>query len=308
MAGPTSFEELRDALQQRLATFAPGQLRIARVLLSDPEGCAFRTIGELAKVAEVHESSIVRFADKLGLDGYPALVRLCRQYLADQAHLVHRFDNVQAQTATDDLLSNTVSHDRDNLTRTFARLDREAWDSAVAALAAAPRVHVIGLRGCFMVAYHLTFLLHLVRPEVRLVSVEAGLLVDQMRDLAKDDVLVAVSIDPYTADTVRATRHAHERGLRTVALTDSPESPLVPFADAVLYVESGGVTLLRSLTAFTAVVQTLVTAVALRLRPRSRSRLSLDDQLAQEFGIYTRGGGGTDRETPPRRSRRGERR
>jgi DNA-binding MurR/RpiR family transcriptional regulator len=291
MAGPTSFEELRDALQQRLATFAPGQLRIARVLLSDPEGCAFRTIGELAKVAEVHESSIVRFADKLGLDGYPALVRLCRQYLADQAHIVRRFDNMQAQSEADDLLGRTARHDQDSLTRTFARLDRNAWDDAVEALAGAPRVHAIGLRNCYAVAYHLAYLLHLVRPEVRLITVEAGLLVDQLRDLASDELLVAVSIHPYTADTVKAMSHASARGLRTIALTDSPESPLVPDADTVLYVESSGVTLLRSLTAFTCVVQALATATALRLGPRSRSRLILDDQLFQEFGIYTRGSG-----------------
>lgn len=283
---PRNYPELRAELQDRMPTFAAGQRRIARVLLADPEATAFRSIGETAKVAEVHESSLVRFATSLGLPGYPALVKLCRQQLAEQAQLVRRFEQAAELTETEELFGAVVAHDQQNIARTFARLDQATWREAVNLLTEARRVHVIGLRKCFSVAYLLAYLLRMVRPEVHQFAPTAGMIGDDLRDLAPEDVFVALSVHRYTADTVRAITEAKRRGLRTIALTDNPASPLVPHADVTCYVETGGVTVLRSLSAFVSLAQALATGVALRNGTNTRSELLLDEQLLAAFDVY----------------------
>jgi DNA-binding MurR/RpiR family transcriptional regulator len=283
---PRNYSELRTELQARMPTLAAGQRRIARVLLADPEATAFRSIGETAKIAEVHESSLVRFAAALGLPGYPALVRLCREQLAEQAQLVRRFERAAELTDGEELLGAVVEHDQQNIARTFARLDQVSWNRAVELIADAPRVHVIGLRKCFTVAYLLAYLLHMVRPGVRQLAPTAGMLVDDLRDMESSDVVVALSVHRYTADTVRVLAEARRKGLHTVALTDNPASPLVPHADVTCYVESGGVTIFRSLSAFVSLVQALATGVALRTGTSARSELQLDEQLLDAFAVY----------------------
>lgn len=283
---PRNYSELRAELQHRMPTFAAGQRRIARVLLADPEATAFRSIGETAKVAEVHESSLVRFATSLGLSGYPALVRLCRQQLAEQAQLVRRFEQAAELTETEELFGAVVEHDQQNIARTFARLEQPTWQAAVDLLTEARRVHVIGLRKCFSVAYLLAYLLRMVRPEVHQLAPMASMIGDDLRDMAPDDVFVALSIHRYTAETVRAIAEAKRRGLRTIALTDNPASPLVPHADVTCYVETGGVTVLRSLSAFVSLAQALATGVALRNGTSTRSELLLDEQLLDAFDVY----------------------
>lgn len=283
---PRNYSELRTELQARMPTLAAGQRRIARVLLADPEATAFRSIGETAKIAEVHESSLVRFAAALGLSGYPALVRLCREQLAEQAQLVRRFERAAELTEDEELLGAVVEHDQQNIARTFARLDQANWSRAVELIADAPRVHVIGLRKCFTVAYLLAYLLHMVRPGVRQLAPTAGMIVDDLRDMESSDVVVALSVHRYTADTVRVLAEARRRGLHTVALTDNPASPLVPHADVTCYVESGGVTIFRSLSAFVSLVQALATGVALRTGTSARSELQLDEQLLDAFEVY----------------------
>ena len=79
---PGNYQELAEILRARLPKLAAGQRRIANLLLTDPEGTAFRSISETARLADVHESSLVRFATSLGLAGYPALAQLCRAQLA----------------------------------------------------------------------------------------------------------------------------------------------------------------------------------------------------------------------------------
>lgn len=280
---PSSYAELRLLLQERLPNFSSGQNRIARLLLSDPEGCAFFTIGETARRAEVHESSVVRFATALGLDGYPGLLELCRQQIRDQAQLLRRFEEAQRLSDTGDLLTMMAVYDQRNLARTYALIDRDSWRRAVGFLTEAPAVHVIGMKKCFAPAYLLTYLLHLVRRNVQQLSSGSGLLVDQLRDVGTSDVLVAISIHRYTVETLRVLAYAHERGLKTIVLTDNPASPLVPYADVVIYVETSGVTILRSITAFNSVVQALATEVAVGLGTQSRSELLLDEELHLAF-------------------------
>jgi DNA-binding MurR/RpiR family transcriptional regulator len=295
---PRNYGELRVELQARMPTLAAGQRRIARVLLADPEATAFRSIGETAKVAEVHESSLVRFAAALGLPGYPALVRLCREQLAEQAQLVRRFEQAAELTEAEGLLGAVVEHDRQNIARTFGRLEQSTWNEMVDVLTDAEHIHVMGLRKCFTVAYLLSYLLRMVRPGVRQFAPSAGMLADDLRDLRAGDVFVAMSIHRYTADTVRAIAEAKRRGLRTIALTDNPASPLVPHADLTCYVETGGVTVLRSLSAFVSLAQALATGVALRSGTTTRSELLLDEQLLDAFDVYLDDGAAAASEPP----------
>jgi DNA-binding MurR/RpiR family transcriptional regulator len=283
---PTSYSDLRARLQELLAELAPGQQRIAEILLSDPEGCAFWTVSDMARAAGVHESSVVRFATSLGLSGYPSLVALCRRQLAEQAQLVRRFEQAKELGESDDLLAAAANDDQRNVERTLASIDRKSWEAAAKLLADASAVHVLGVRKCFSVAHLFTYLLHLVRRDVVQVAPSSEMLVDDLRDIEEGDAFVAISIHRYTADTVRALAYAKQRGLATIALTDNAASPLVAHADVVIYVETGGVMLLRSVTAFTSVVQALATAVAVRLGTNSRDQLLRDEHLLDVFDVY----------------------
>lgn len=284
---PADFAALQRRLQNRLPELAAGQRRIARLLLSDPEGCAFRTISETARIAEVHESSLVRFANSLGLSGYPALTALCREQLKAKAQLVNRLESATIlDNASDDLLGSIAEQDQANVARTLATIDPAAWDKAVGWLAEAPRVHVIGMRKCFSVAYLFGYLLRLVRREVHQLGTAPGGLVEELRDLTEGDVLVGVSIHRYSRDTLAAVALAAERGLSIVVLTDNPSSPLARHADACFYVEAGGVTILRSMVGFVSVVQALVTATAVKLGARGRDALLLEEELLSTLGTY----------------------
>lgn len=288
MQPPATYAELRAALQQGLDHYAAGQRRIAVVLLTDPAGTALRTIRETAEIVGVHPSSLVRFARMLGLAGYPAIVALCRHQLAHEAQLVSRFGRAQEHSAKEHLLSATVRNESENLQHTLSRIDLNEWDAAVRLFSEADRIHVLGLRKCAAVADLMTYLLRMVRPGVRQVAPTTGSLVDDMRDLRAHDVFVAISIERYTAETVRAFEEAKKRGLTTVALTDSTASPLAATADLTFLAYCDGVTILRSVVGFIALVQALATAVALHRGTSSRDELASEEELLAEFGVYWR--------------------
>nr|WP_228047050.1 MurR/RpiR family transcriptional regulator [Saccharopolyspora sp. HNM0983] len=269
-------------------TLTRSQRLLAERIMSDPEGVAFMTVSELADAVDVNESTVVRFASSLGLDGYPGLTRLCRQRLQEQAQLLRRLSNLESVVDHDrDPLELATSYDQANLARSASRVDRPSWDGAVQALGNARGVHVMGLRKCFAPAFLLGYLLRLVRDEVAVLGQTPGMLTDELRRVAPGDCFAALSIHRYSTDTVRAFSIAKRRGATTVALTDNPASPLAGDADHVFYLDTTGVSVLRSLTAFTSVVQALATEVAAARGAQARSALLVEEELLDEFGVYT---------------------
>jgi len=286
-----TYDELAARLQHDLDTLTPSHRRLAERVLADPEGVAFMTVTDLAAAVGVNESTVVRFATGQGLAGYPGLAELCRERLREQAQLVRRFTSATGlDAATDgdgrDLLATSARFDQANVVRTLTNVDRATWTAAVAALAGAPRVHVLGLRKSHAVAYLLGYLLRMVRDDVATHGTGPGTLVEELRRVQPGDCVVGVAIHRYARATVQGFRWAGDHGATTIALTDNRASPLARRADHTFLVETAGVAVLRSMTGFTALVQALANAVAVELAPSARSTLAAEEDLLAAFDIY----------------------
>jgi DNA-binding MurR/RpiR family transcriptional regulator len=287
---PQTFTELSAILHERRDELSKAQRKVADRVLTDPEATAFMTISELAAAAEVNEATIVRFATSLGLSGYPGLLRLCREHLKEQVQLLERLDRLDS-FAAEEPLERALAFDEANLRRTFSRIEPRQWEKAVTALATAPRIHVVGFRVCFSVAYLLGYLLEMVRDDVNIPDNFAGRLPESLRRIRKGDCVVAISIHRYTADTITAFEYAREQGATTIALTDNSASPLAHGATATFLVDTSGASIPRSVTAFTSLVQVLVAAVAGELNTSARSALEIEEKLLDRLSTYMERGG-----------------
>jgi DNA-binding MurR/RpiR family transcriptional regulator len=294
---PATFDDLVDVLRARQDRLTPSQRLLAARVMSDPETVAFMTVSELASVIGVNESTVVRFATGLGLDGYPALTRLCRDRLREEAQLLRRFGSLTRLADEDkqpldpasgfDPLEQATAYDQANIARTLARIDRDAWTQAVAALADSPRVHLLGLRKCHAPAYLLGYLLRMIRDDVEVIGTGAGTLVEEVRRIRPDDCFVAMSIHRYSRATVRAFERAAAAGATTIALTDNPASPLVRVDGITFYVETTGVAVMRSLAGFVSLVQALANDVAVARGADTRAALVAEEDLLDTFDVYT---------------------
>jgi DNA-binding MurR/RpiR family transcriptional regulator len=281
------FDELVGLIRERWDELSPSHRLVAERVLADPEGLAFMTITDLATAVGVHESTIVRFASGLGLAGYPALTQICRARLKERAQLLRRFDNLEGlSTRENSPLQQAVSFDKANITRTFARIDLDTWDRVVHELACAPTVFTLGLRKCYAVSYLLGYLLRLLRPNIKTLELSAGTLPEDLALLKPGDAFVGIAIHRYTAESVRAFKWASEHGATTIALTDNEASPLSRYATHCFYIDTSGVGVLRSMTAFTAIAQALATDVTAALGSSVRGALTIEESLHDEFDTY----------------------
>ena len=66
-------EGLLKIIEDNRSLFSKGQKRIADYIVHSYDEAAFMTAAKLGDTVGVSESTVVRFAYSLGLDGYPAL-------------------------------------------------------------------------------------------------------------------------------------------------------------------------------------------------------------------------------------------
>lgn len=281
-----TYADLVEQIGRDYERLSPSQQRLADKVVREPEHVALASINELAREVGVTESTVTRFAVRLGLRGYPGLTAMCREGLLRQAHLLHRFDELAAAGEPDDLVQRAAKLDQDNIVRTYAQLDPEQWGQAVEALAGSRKVYVVGLRKCYSVAHFLAYGLRLVREGVEQLGVDDGTLPEQLRTIGPDDACVGISIHRYTQACVGVIEFAKRRGATTIALTDDLASPLARHADVSFLAATDGIFVLRSLTAFMSLAQALVGTTATRLGAETRRSLLIEEELLQQFGIY----------------------
>ena len=258
---------------------SPSELRVARLALDDPSASAARTVTALAEAADTSQATVVRFAQRLGLPGYPELrLALAAAAAAERAG---RPDTVPGTdiTASDDIATVIAKIGRLDGTAvrdTVAQLNPKALTSAVDAVVKAGRIDVYGIGASGIVAQDLQMKLHRIGrfaqfyPDHQVALASAAL-------LSRGDVAIGVSHSGTTRETVDALTEARARRATTIAMTNFPSSALGKRADIVLTTAARETALrsgaIASRIAALTVVDCLFEAVAQRDVPGARRAL-----------------------------------
>jgi len=262
LAAPATLE----AFHQRLADLTPELPRrmrqCAEYIAARSDRIAVSTVADLAAGAEVPPSALMRFCQVLGFAGFSDMQRLFRDaYAPGLPDYATRLRNLKDQGTGSPaaLLAEFIDAGRSSLESLANSTDDVMLSRAVAVLAAAETVHVIGLRRAFPVASYLAYVFEKMAVPAMLHDGVGAL--DHRCALRRGDAVLAISFAPYSEETLGLAAQARERGLPVVALTDRLTSPLARMSDVVLTVEEVDFGAFRSLSATIALAIALAVAV-----------------------------------------------
>lgn len=278
-------EDLLKRINEHRSDFSKGQKRIADFLTSSYDEAAFMTAAKLGDRVGVSESTVVRFAYSIGLDGYPKLQETLQEMIRHRLTSVQRI-RLAASIPEGQLVETVLTNDLNNIRATIEMSDRKNFEGAVSALLSARKIYVVGVRSAACLAQFLTYYLDLVFDNVTYVNGSSQDIYERMLRLGADDVCFGISFPRYSVRTAEAMRFAKKRGSTVIALTDQPSSPLAEFADHLLCARSDMASFADSLVAPLSLLNAVLSAIALA-RPESAYRqLSQLEQVWQDEGVY----------------------
>src|SRR5215210_6379090 len=254
-------------ITSRFDEFSRSQKDVAQYVVDHLDEVAFHTAEELAKRANTSSSTVVRFSQALGFEGFPELQQAAREEYrrrgtGAQGNGSGAGAPLFALDATE--FETVLAADHVNVEETARRASRGDVEAAVEAIVTARTVLVAGTDQMAFFASYLRHLLMLL--DLRAETV-AGPSQDALGRLARIDehtLVIGLSAGrphPLITRTMKLARH---RPATTVAITDATLSEVAKLARIRLYYSSNSPAYVRSHTALLSLIQALAYGVYAR--------------------------------------------
>lgn len=274
---------LERRIQSALATLSPKQKRLARFILDNRYFVSVASAQAVGEKVGVSAATVVRFAQRLGYEGFAELQEAIRSQFPRYLTMVERGRQRLADlSGADGLIERVFTADMHNLKETLDTLSEEKLKAAAEAIIAARQVLVVGGGLSAAPAIYLAHSLRSIGFTARAVTGGGIDVAAEVAQLNSDTLLVAIDIWRYLRATVYAMNVARERGLPTIAITDSLLSPLAQLADHVFLVATNSVAHNLSPTAIFSLVNALVAMLWSRLPDRTMKALQRLDEAYRQ--------------------------
>ncbi|MBX5470342.1 MAG: MurR/RpiR family transcriptional regulator [Thermoleophilaceae bacterium] len=260
----TSALTLSEEIRQRFDEFSRSQKDVGQYIVDHLDDAAFQTAEELARRANTSSSTVVRFAQALGFEGFPELQQAARdEYRRSRegaagmeallAPPLFPIDQTEFEAA--------LAADHTNMEDTARKIDRDEIAAAIDLISRAQRIVLCGTdQMAFFASYlrHLLMLLDL-RSEVVASPSQEGLA--RLGRIDDKTLVIGFSAGRPHPLVVRALKLARHRKAKAIAISDATLSEVAKLADHRIYYSSNSPAYVRSHVALLSVIQALAYGV-----------------------------------------------
>jgi DNA-binding MurR/RpiR family transcriptional regulator len=278
--------DLLNRIEKNYIKLSKGQKRIADFILQNYDKVAFMTASTLGDSTGVSESTVVRFANALGYDGYPKLQKGLQESIKTKLTTVQRFELSKDLEKESSYTKKVMNADMDNIRRTLDGVEEETMNQIVEEIHNARRVYILGMRSSSVLANYLGFYLNFILKDVVVVTAGALDVFDHLVNITKDDLLITISFPRYAKRTFEIVEFATTQGATIIGITDSPMAPLVPMVKHSLFARYGMNTFIDSLVAPMSLINALIQMVSIKEMDRVEENFEKLENIWNEYKIY----------------------
>ncbi len=220
-------------IRTKYATLSAKEKKIADFILEHPKESVNPSIEELAERIGISESTMVRFARKLGYTGYQRFrIALARETIPSSEQLFET-EVSEGEDPADMVFANA----RKNLEETYAKLDRNVLKEAAKRFALSHTLFLMGLGGSNILAqdaYH-----KLIRTGLNCqYASDYHMQLILASQAGEGDAALLISHTGAGHDTLALAEELRNNGCFLIILTSNIRSPLAKLGDLVLSVSN----------------------------------------------------------------------
>lgn len=214
---------------------SPNERKIARFILSNPALIRDYSSQNLANSVGVSQSSIVKFSQKLGYQGFPDLKLAIHEAVLLGAETngagepEHRAE--QAEASIQDQLYRIKS---EAIRNTIELNDEDRLVAAVDVLERSDRIQIIALGAGSMAARNFAAMLIQIGKSV-IAEVDTYIQLSSVATLGKGDVAFLISFSGQSPRMLEIVKRAKKAGATIITLTNYNANPVRSLADVQLY-------------------------------------------------------------------------
>lgn len=277
-------------LRKKALHLTRSQRKLLEYVLSHDDESIFLNVGDLAKKVEVSEATVVRLSKALGFKGFPEFQKELRLFFRNKLTTTARLQKTIKKVTTEgDILTKVLQSDVRNIDETLKQVSVREFKAFVKSVESAERVIIVGLRSVHSLAVFFGVALEFLQKNVWVIQPGIGDMWDRLMGLKKGDVVIGISFPRYTQQTVNVLRFAKQKGIKTLAITDSLISPLAQYADHVLTAQYRMDSFIESFTAPFSLINSIVTALGVANKKRTMKSFKELEAVWRDQQVYYEG-------------------
>jgi DNA-binding MurR/RpiR family transcriptional regulator len=255
-------------ISSRFDEFSRSQKDVAQYVVDHLDEVAFHTAEELARRASTSSSTVVRFSQALGFEGFPELQEAARD---EYRHVHRRAAQPDPNGSAAPLFSldqtpfeQVVAADHVNMEDTARRVSRSEVEGAIEAIATADRILIAGTDQMAFFASYLRHLLMLLDVRAEIAASPSQEALSRLGRIDEGTLVIGLSAGRPHPLVVRAMKIARHRKASTLAIVDATLSEVSKLAERTLYYSSNSPAFVRSHVGLLSILQALAFGVYAR--------------------------------------------
>ena len=249
-------------IRDRFDEFSRSQKDVAQYIVDHLDEAAFQTAEALARRANTSSSTVVRFSQALGFEGFPELQQAARE---EYRRRPPAGAGVAAAAPLFSLDQNdyesALAADHVNMEDTARRVSRSQVEAAIDAVTGAGKLLIAGTDQMAYFASYLRHLLMLLDLRAELVASPSQEALGRLSRIDEETLVIALSAGRPHPLVLRAVKLARHRRAATLAITDATLSEVAKLAQITLYYSSNTPAFVRSHVALLSVLQAVAFGV-----------------------------------------------
>jgi len=280
-------KDLLHKIENSYKDFSAGQKRIADLFKENQIVLAFSSAVEIGKKVNVSESTVIRWAQKIGFKGYAEFQHVMQKRLAEK-----RIEQVEDEDTTvytsQSIVKNLLDADIKSILQLKESLQEEQLLQVVDMIGSAKKIYVTSNFFDFGLAHSFTHWMNRVLDQTELLMQGDMQYYHQLSKLTDDDVLIAFAFPRYTKNVMETLQTAKEQGTSIIVITDQKDAPVAQFADELLLVPISTNLSIDSYTAVHALLTSIMRFIYVKEHEKVNRNLERIDSMYERKEIFIR--------------------
>ncbi|HSL87913.1 MAG TPA: MurR/RpiR family transcriptional regulator [Ignavibacteriaceae bacterium] len=275
------YKQIKDKIKGKYNSLPRNHKKIADYFIDNFDKIPFLNVQDIAKSTGTSVASVVRFAQRVGFEGFSEIRDAIAETFQDQINNKVIFPLFDKNTADDDLLTEVANVDIANINNTLNIIERKTFDYVINRILKADRVFTAGLGISYLLAEILGYQLTQVGIDSTVLKHTHTVFHEQVLFMNKKDLLIVFSFPPYSKETVEVSAFAKEKGIDVIAITNKQASPVTFHTKANLIVKSENMLFTNSFAAISVLINAIATACAIKKKSRAQKILKETEEIME---------------------------
>lgn len=222
-------QDMLRAISNSYNNFSSGQKKISDLFIQEPIFLAFSSALEVGKRGDVSESTVIRWAQKLGYKGYAEFQQVLQRKLAEE-----RFGQTEQKTAepvAQSFLENLLDADISSLVKLKQSVDEETVLRVVDNIINAECLYVTSNFFDYGLAHWFASWLDTALDHTELLMPSDAHYFNRLARMKSGDIIIAFAFSRNTKSLIDTLKTARELKIKVIVFKDTEDSVVADYAD-----------------------------------------------------------------------------